>query len=140
MIVSMLKAWVLGIVILLIINGAWLIALQAEMFSGALLLVWQISPFVAALVSAYIAPRKKVILGTSMAVPAALIVVSITYAYQLFGKPTDFPGFKGGLILFAITLLYSSILCALGGALGYFITKKKSATKKSATYPIKENK
>jgi hypothetical protein len=120
----MLRAWMFGFGILIAADVSWLIALQVEKFSMILLVIVQISPFFAALVSAYLAPRKKIMLGTTMAVPAALLVVTLTFVFQLFGKPVDFPGPRGGLMLFTITLLYSALLSALGGVVGYFITKK----------------
>ena len=92
----MLRAWAFGIVMLLAADGMWLIAIYAKVFSGPLLLFVQILPILAAFVSAYLAPRKKIMLGTSMAVPAAFIVVAVTMIYQLLDKPVDFPGLKGG--------------------------------------------
>lgn len=129
MIAPMLRAWLWGVGILIILNGAWLLALQAEVFSSVLLVVEQISPFVAAVVTSYLAPRKNVILGSSMAAPASFIVVAVTFAYQMFGIPVDFPGLRGGLILFVITFIYSIVLCTLGSALGYFIATKRAGQK-----------
>lgn len=122
---SVLKAWLWGVGVLVTFNGGWLLALQSEVFSSVLLLVSQVSPFVAAAVSAYLAPRKKVVIGFSMAFPATFMVVAVTSIYQLFGKPVDFPGVRGGLILFEITLIYTCIICLAGGALGDFIAKRK---------------
>jgi hypothetical protein len=121
----MLRAWFWGVGILLILSGAWVIALQAEVFSAVLLLGVQISPFVAAVASAYLAPQKKVIIAVSMAIPATVITVAVTVIYQLFGVPVDFPGFRGGLIISVVTLLYSVFLCWLGGVLGSFLAKRK---------------
>lgn len=121
----MLTAWLCGFGILIIFNGGWLLALQAEVFSSVLLLVSQVSPFVAAVVSGYLAPRKNVIIGFSMALPATIMVVAVTVLYQLFGKPVDFPGFKGGAILFFVTFVYSCLLSFAGATIGHFIAKKK---------------
>ncbi len=121
----MLRAWLWGLGILLILTGAWLIALQAEVFSAVLLLGVQISPFVAAVAAAYLAPQKKVIIAVSMAIPATVITVAVTVTYQLLGHPVDFPGLKGGKILFVITLLYSGLLCFFGGVLGRFMANRK---------------
>jgi hypothetical protein len=64
-------------------------------FSTALLLVVRISPFVAAVASAYLAQQKKILIGISMAVPAAFIVLAVTGIYRLFGKPVDFQDSAG---------------------------------------------
>lgn len=121
----MIRAWVIGFMILLAVVMMVVIATLIEVYPRALLLLLQISPFVAAFVSAYLAPRKKIILGTSMAIPAAILSVAVTFAYQLFGKDVDFPGLRGGLILFTVTITYSCILCLLGSIAGNFLSKKR---------------
>ena len=119
----MLRAWTFGVGLLLVTDVVWLIFLQSEVFSGPLLLLMQVSPFIAAFVSSYFAPHKKVLLGMSMAIPTTILVTVLNYIYQLFGKAVDFPGLRGGLILLTITLAYSVVLCALGGGAGYFLTR-----------------
>jgi len=121
----MIRAWALGIVILLVSDGVWLFALQSAVFSGELLILMQSSPFIAASTSAYLAPRKKIYLAISLAIPAALLILVMNFIYQIYGKGVDFPGLRGGLILFTITLIYSGVLCVLGGSAGYFLSKRK---------------
>ena len=120
----MIRAWVIGFMILLAVDMMVVIATLIEVYPRALLRLLQVSPFVAAFASAYLAPRKKIILGTSMAIPGTILIVVMTFAYQLFGKDVDFPGLRGGLILFTISIAYGGILCALGGGAGYFLTRK----------------
>ena len=120
----MLKAWALGIGLLLAADAIWFICLQAKVFSAVFLLLVQISPLIAALVSATLAPRKKVLLGTSMALPAAVLATVLNFAYQLLGNVVDFSGFRGGLILFTISLIYGIAICAVGGFGGYLLSRK----------------
>jgi len=121
----MIRAWAFGIVILILLDGAWVFALQFAVFSGGLLILMQISPFIAASISAYFAPRKKIYLAISMAIPAAFLILLMNFIYQLFGKDVDFPGLRGALLLFTITLIYSGILCLFGGSVGYILSKRK---------------
>ncbi len=124
----MVRAWAVGFVILLTVDVMVVIATIIEVYPRVLWLLLQISPFVAAFISAYLSPRKKVLVGTSMAIPAAILGVVVTFLYQLFGKAVDFPGLKGGLILLEVSIIYGLILCVLGGTLGYLITRKKAMT------------
>lgn len=121
----MSRAWVVGFMMLITVDAIVVIATLIEFYPRALLLLLQVSPFVAAFISSYLSPQKKIILGTSMAIPAALLGVVVTFMYQLVGKPVDFPGLKGGLILFEISLVYGLVVCTLGGILGYFVSKKR---------------
>lgn len=120
---TMLKAWVIGFVILLCANLAWVISLQTSQFSQILFVLMYIIPGVAAFGSAYIAPRNKILLGASMAIPWAVLSVVLNFVYQWIGQAVDFPGFNGGLILFTITLLYGGVLCLLGAIGGYVLSK-----------------
>lgn len=121
-----LKAWIVGFALLLVANGAWLISLQMHKFSKILVLLLWISPLIAAFVSAYLSPRKKVLLGTSLAIPSAALVAALNLIYGLLGNAVDFPGIRGGAILFTVALTYSLILCALGGAAGYYLTRNRA--------------
>jgi len=125
----MIKAWGLGIVILLVSDVVWLIALQPAVFSGVFIILMQVSPFIASSTSAYLAPRNKICLATSLAIPAALLILVLNFMYQIFGRGVDFPGLRGGLILFIITLLYCGVLCVLGGIAGYFLSKGRGEKK-----------
>jgi hypothetical protein len=118
---SMLQAWSLGAAILLVAHGVWFVALQATTFSQTLVLLLWVSPVVAAFVSAYLAPRKKILLGTSMAIPATVLVDVLNSVYQSLGHAVDFPGLRGGLILVTLMLGWNAVLSALGGIAGYFL-------------------
>ena len=123
-----LRAWLAGVMVLVVANGAWFVSLQAHKFSSSLIWLLWISPLIAAFVSAYLSPRKKILLGISLAIPAAVLAVALNVTYELLGNAVDFPGVRGGTILFVITLGYSAMLCALGGGAGYYLAKRGSSS------------
>jgi hypothetical protein len=118
------RAWFIGAGIITVAYMAWLIILQAKQYSDVLIFLLWISPFVAALVSAYLAPQRKVLFGMSMVLPTVFLTVVFNVVYQWIGIAVDFPGVRGGLILFAITLIYSCFLCGVGSILGLLLAKK----------------
>jgi hypothetical protein len=122
----MLKAWSLGILILVLAQGLWFGSVLVGTYSEFLILLLWVSPFIAALVAAYLSPNRKMAMGLSMAVVAAVLVVVFNAAFQGAGTAVDFPGAKGGLTLFSITLLYSAVGAALGGATGQWLTRRRS--------------
>jgi len=117
----MIRSWGIGFMILLILDMMVAVTTLINFHSLVLMLLLRISPFVASFVAAYLAPRKKFLLGMSLAIPTAILGLVVTIAYQLFGKAVDFAGFEGGLILLAVSLAYGFILCSLGGMAGYFM-------------------
>ncbi len=118
------KAWLIGTGIITIAYAAWFIILQASQYSEVLIILLWLSPLVAALVSTYLAPRRKVLLGMSMVISTAVLAVTFNLVYQWLGNAVDFPGMQGGLILFTTTLVYSCILCGLGSMGGLLLSKK----------------
>jgi len=122
--IAMLRAWFVGTGIIALVYAAWFIALQASQYSEPLVFLLWLSPFVAALVSAYFAPRRKVLLGMSMVLPTTILAVVLNFVYQWLGNAVDFPGIRGGLILFATTFVYSGMLCGLGSFMGLGLAKR----------------
>lgn len=123
----MARAWIAGFMILFIADMLWIVGLQFEVLSKTLLLAGQVSPFIAAFASSYLAPRRKILLGCSMSVPAAILGVALTAVYQLFGAAGGFRGIQGAWILFEITIVYSAILCIAGSGAGYFLSRKRKS-------------
>ena len=122
--VTVFKAWSVGTGILVLVYVAWFIALQSSQYSEVLVLLLWTSPLIAALVSAYLAPRKKILLGMSMVVPTTVLSVTLNFVYQWLGNTVDLPGVRGALILFTTTLVYSGILCWLGSMGGVMLASK----------------
>ena len=121
----MIIALVVGVGLLIAAYGLWFATLQGEQFSEFNVLILWVSPFIAAFVSAYLAPRYKLLLGISMVLPTAILSVALNYLYQVQGSSVDFPGGHGAMILFMTTLLYSSILCSIGAVIGRALSIKK---------------
>jgi hypothetical protein len=124
----MIKALVVGVGLLIAAYGLWFATLQNEQFSEINVLILWVSPFIAAFVSAYLAPRNKLLLGISMALPTAILSVALNYLHQAQGNSVDFPGSRGAMILFMTTLLYSGILCSIGAVIGRALSNKKENT------------
>lgn len=123
------KAWALGGGIVLIAYLAWFVSLRANKFSEVLVLFLWGAPAVAAFVTAYLAPRRKVLLGASIALLAAILAGILNFAYEALGGAVDFPGVRGGAILVAIALVFNGVLCTVGAASGYFLTRKLASRK-----------
>lgn len=122
------KAWGLGVAILAAAHLMWFAFLQAEQYSAAALAILWSSPAVAALVTAYLAPRRKVLTASSLALPTVLLVVFLNASHAALGNVVDFPGAKGALYLSAITLAWSALVCVVGGFAGYLLTRKQTST------------
>lgn len=122
---SMLKAWLLGACTLLAIYLIWFLLLKFEIFFQAAVAILWAAPAIAAMVSAYASPSKKILLGVSLAIPSALLAVTLNTATQLSGSAVDFQGNKGGLILFVLTLITASVLATAGSLAGYFLSKNR---------------
>ena len=119
----MIRAWGIGFMILFIVDLMVVTATLINYYPRALMLLLRISPFAASFVAAYLSPRKKVILGMSLAIPTAILSLFVTVVYQLLDKAVDFAGFTGGLILLAVSLVYGFILCSVGGVAGYCLSR-----------------
>jgi hypothetical protein len=119
----MIWAWLLGVALLLATFALWLLLLRMEVFSQwALVLLW-ISPAVAAFVASYLSPSYKIILGSSMAIPTAVLAAALNWMLQIQGFAVDFPVPDGGLILFTVVLFGAVVLSTLGGMLGMAVSR-----------------
>jgi hypothetical protein len=125
----MMRAWIYGFFVLFFIFGAWFLTLQLDIFSKELLVLVHISPFLAGLLSSYQAPRKSIFLGSSLAIPALILILLVNCIYQWIGKSVDFPNLKGSLQPFMIIFVYEAILCFLGSIVGYEMAKRIIKTK-----------
>ena len=120
---SSLSAWLAGLGVLIAVHVGWYVFLNLERFSEFMMLTTWLSPLAAAFIASYFGPSRKILLGASMSIPAAVLAVLFNFAYQLLGEPVDFPGPNGGVILFFVTLAYASALSIVGAYLGYACTK-----------------
>ena len=116
----------MGLAILVVGHVAVFVSVQAGANSLIFDLVLWCSPAVAAFVAAYRAPRKKILLGASMAIPAAASVVLINHAHEAQGHAVDFPGLRGGWILMKVTLEWDLMVCLVAATVGYFLSRKRT--------------
>jgi len=119
-------AWSIGVGILVAAYAAWFGFLQASRFSESMMLLLWLSPLAASIVSSYLGPSRKILLGASMAIPAAILAAIFNFVDQFLGKAVDLPGLQGGMILFVVTLIYSGILSGIGGFIGSFLSRKSA--------------
>jgi len=124
----MSKAWAAGIGVLAVACGTWFLLLRLEVYSPAVAIGLWFSPMVAGFTASCLAPRRKILVGTCMALPAALFAALLNLLPQYAGQAVDFPGLEGGFILFALTLIGSTVLSALGGYLAYLLTTRRKKT------------
>ena len=122
----MSKAWFSGLAVLLIAYGTWLLALQVQAFSRELVVVLWASPCAAGFLTAYLSPRMKVLLGASLAIPTAIMATLLNLLYESLGNVVDFGGARGSATLLLITLVYSTVLCVVGGVAGLLLTKSRA--------------
>jgi hypothetical protein len=116
-------AWSVGVAFLLATFVLWLLLLWMEVFSqSALVLLW-ISPAVAAFLASYLSPSHKISLGSSIAIPTAVLAAALNWMPQIQGFAVDFPGLGGGFIFFFVVLGGAAVLSSLGSILGMAVSR-----------------
>lgn len=130
----MRKAFGVGIAILVLANALWLLESQSRFWfptSQISLLatltgigLW-LSPVIAAFLTAVLAPRHKLLIGTTMAIPAAFFMGLSNLAFEALGHTADFPGIRGAALVMGVSLPVGFLLCLVGGIVGYAITKRE---------------
>ena len=121
---STVKAWGLGAVIVCLAYATWFISLWANQFTEVLAFFLWGAPALAAFVTAYLTPRKKIIMGTSMAFLAASLAGILNFVCEALGRAVDF---RGMTILVVIFLAFNGMLCIAGATCGYFLTRKSTS-------------
>jgi hypothetical protein len=122
----MLKAWLSGTAVLVLVYGGWALLLQLELFSRALALALWVAPLVAGFVAAALTPSYRLLIGTSMALPAAFLALLLNVGMQTGGAAVDFPGPRGGVVLFTLVLLASAVAAVIGSLAARLITGDKA--------------
>lgn len=80
------------------------------------------TPAFSAFVSTYLAPYRKIAMGMSMAVFGAIISQLMTVGYEYLGGYADHIG--SVFETYVILLSYNLVLCLIGTAVGYFLSRK----------------
>lgn len=124
----------IGIAVLVLANVLWLGMAWETKFYESLRVVLLFFPSLAALLVAYLAPRRKILVGISMAVWGALIGTIATSIYDHLGVPVDHIG--GPFSLFLILLAYQLAFCTVGSIAGYLFWR--FASRERGAMPTRE--
>lgn len=120
---SLPRIWTGGFAIIATAQIAWFLSLSTQTFSQILFALLWASSGIAAFIVSFLSPRRKVAMGLSLAVPAAALIALLNYIDQLIGHPSDFPGLRGAILLFAIALAWNAVICGVGTATGYLLSR-----------------
>lgn len=87
------------------------------------LLRWMLlgAPGLAACITAYLSPNRKLLMGISMALYGAMIGLLSAIGYEYFGLHVDRIG--GGLVTFTVLLTYYASLSVVGSVAGIFLSQ-----------------
>ncbi len=121
----MIKAFLVGTGVLLVAQAMWgLILLQMLPPIPVVGLLWMGSPTIASFVAAFWAPRRKVTIGISMVVMAA-VIFSMTNlgCEEIFEMRSDFHGIKGAVLVMFLTIAFNLIPCVLGAYVGRYLSE-----------------
>jgi len=128
---SATKSWLIGGAIVLAVNFIYFASIFAAVrFSHSIpiiflmLLLW-LSPVIAAFVTAYLAPRKKILLGMSMAPLSLFFSIAFTFLFEALGERGDHFDALGTLMITVLAFVFYCGLCALGVALGCSLSNRK---------------
>jgi hypothetical protein len=126
----MSRALIYGLAILVAANALWFVALELELYWP--LIIWS-APFVAAALVSYVAPKRKLLLGASMTIPAVLLPLAFNGLYQLCAKPVDFAGLDGAMSLATMITPFTLLLCAGGALIGWMVSSRLHKTSRPST-------
>jgi hypothetical protein len=82
-----------------------------------------VSPFIASLITSYFAPKKQLVLGITMVIPAITLGIFLKFTYWFLDIPIDYFGFKGEFIVASLYFAIYIPICFVGSLLGYFLYK-----------------
>lgn len=116
------KAMLAGISVLILAQVLYIGVLVKISHHELLRLMLLIAPGIAAFAAAYLAPRRKLLVGLSMAMYGAAIGVLSALGYESFGLHVDRVG--GLWTTFVILLVYYLALSLMGSVGGYFLSRK----------------
>ena len=123
-----LRAFAIGTAVIAVISSVVMTLLYFDVPTDLGLVMWE-SLVIAGFVTAAMAANRKLLLATLLVIPAAVIFVAENVLWQLAGKPADHFGVKGAIIVFLMSVPFGAVLCALGGAVGWFVTRDSTHNK-----------
>ena len=124
-----LTAFAIGSATIAVMSGAVMTLLYFDVPTDLGIVMWG-SLAVAGFFTAAMAEDRKLLLATLLVFPAAAIFVLENVLWQLAGKPADHFGFTGAVIVLLMSLPFGAVLCAAGGAVGWFVTRRSTHNKR----------
>jgi hypothetical protein len=122
----MLKAWVTGtsiLIILYMIKFALTIkGIPSEIFGDLLF----IAPGLMGILVAVRAPRLKIFLASTMGLPVFVLFIALNNLAMLLGSTRAFPNYPGDTLVYSVMLANSTVFAFIGGFVGWLISRKKS--------------
>jgi hypothetical protein len=94
-----------------------------DKFGILLFYIQIISPFVAAFIVSYLAPKKQIILGMAIILPAVIFGGFFKFVCWFLDIPVDYFGFSGEIIVVILYCIAYAPICFVGALLGYFLHK-----------------
>ena len=122
----MTRAFLAGLAILVIGDAAYFASLKLPKAPSEVAMVIWVVPVVAAFVTSWLAPKRKFYAGLVVAVPAALMIGVSNFIFGAMGNASDFPGFKGSVLVAGISLPFLGLLCGVGALTGHFLFNRRA--------------
>ena len=122
---SILQGWISGTLLVVIIYVVWFFAVYTNNESELLMWILWGAPLFAAILSSYLCPHEVIRLSVLITISTVFISISLNGLHQLFGRPSDFPGIEGAVILMFVTLIYGGILSFIGSMFGNFLKSRQ---------------
>ena len=122
----MMRAILYALAVLFAVDAIWILASDFGPYPEIVFLALYGGPFLASVIAAYLAPRHRIALGTSMAVPSATLISVLPTVYGALGGRFDSVGLLGQAIFFLWFLLYTFSICVFGAALGNWLAIRQA--------------
>jgi len=114
------RGFALGYLAIVAISAAAFFGMASGMDSGPF--IW-ISQIVGGVIAARLASTRKLLVATTLAIPAAISLALVNWAWDTFGYGSDFQGINGSITLMGISLAIGACLCFVGGLLGVLLSR-----------------
>lgn len=122
---AMIRSFFYGLLVLIAADSVWLTCLYLEVLPEAGILVAYVSPFFAAAITAYLAPRKRDLMGMLIALPAAASMIAVPMINGAMGGAVDYIGTAGVFVVSYWYLFKSLILCGIGSSIGSALARRR---------------
>jgi len=123
---SIVKAFTLGLSLLILAHIGWATLMSQNIPNQFLDWLLRLLPIAAAFAAATLATKNKVLVGMSMVLAGTVLTLATNYLLQLREVSVDFPGLRGAIALLPPTVLTYVVLCGVGTAAGIWVSKKRA--------------